>query len=90
MDLFDDLYLFVGGRCAYFGSMKSAREWFGFIVGYVILFDVNVVEYFIDFVSIDVMLVEMIMVMEKCVVSIVVAMKSSSSRFVDASADVGK
>ena len=90
VDLFDDLYLLAGGRCAYFGPMKSAREWFGSTAGHAIPSDVNVAEYLIDLVSIDATSAETITATEKRVASIVAAMKSSPPRLADASADAGK
>lgn len=53
VDLFDDLYLLAGGRCAYFGPMRSAREWFATNAQHEIPHDVNVAEYLIDLVSVD-------------------------------------
>jgi len=90
VDLFDDLYLLAGGRCAYFGPMKSAREWFGSTAGHAIPSDVNVAEYLIDLVSIDATSAETITATEKRVASIVAAMKSSPPKLADARADAGK
>ncbi|CEF97435.1 ABC-2 type transporter [Ostreococcus tauri] len=53
VDLFDDLYLLADGRCAYFGPMSSARDWFEKSADVTIPNDVNVAEYLIDIVSID-------------------------------------
>lgn len=53
VELFDDLYLLAGGRCAYYGPMAEARRWFTETTGNEVPQDVNVAEYLIDLVSID-------------------------------------
>jgi len=53
VELFDDLYLLAGGRCAYYGPMAEARRWFTEVTGNEVPQDVNVAEYLIDLVSID-------------------------------------
>ena len=74
VELFDDLYLLAGGRCAYFGPMKSARAWFD-AAGYTIPSDVNAAEYLIDLVSVDVTSAETATASEKRVADIVEKMR---------------
>ena len=76
VELFDDLYLLAGGRCAYFGPMKSARAWFG-AAGYAIPANVNPAEYLIDLVSVDVTSAETATSSEKRIADIVEKMRKN-------------
>ena len=76
VELFDDLYLLAGGRCAYFGPMKSARAWFG-AAGYAIPANVNPAEYLLDLVSVDVSSAETATSSEKRIADIVEKMRKN-------------
>ena len=77
VDLFDDLYLLAGGRCAYFGPTRSAREWFAANTRYEIPHDVNVAEYLIDLVSVDASTPETMAASAQRIDDIVKAMRAS-------------